>query len=353
MSFKRRHGAFAGISGQYAEFRYGANVKRPVHVPGKPKPSRHLVTGSRRQQIVAQVKEMLDAWHLSKFEFEAPCRHGLRAGFCLEGHSWARSDIEAERLVAEGLQAINAQRPDWEEGQRQFTESPDRCAWCSGPLDDERRTRGQRYCCRDCAASALVHFDRKSNRYAGEFIRSAQRLVAREDSAPRNCAHCGATFKSDRADAVFCSPRCVSRHQKGDALLTSRACPECQVLFHPQNRDQVHCSHACDGRARARQVRESLQYETRTCQCCGDGFTPTTPENVYCSPRCASTMANRAYRKRQGKAGHVCTCRLCAMPSFPRCHGQAIAAPTTRKSQRVSSASARRSPSQSRQLRLI
>ncbi len=291
----------------YGDYRYGE--RRPVTLAGQ-KPKAKIQNEAKRKHLISRVIDGMRDWRCTPFENEGPMRAGLRSGFCSMGHGWGDADKEADVVISHALRRIGAVRPTWDEGQPSHTDSPDFCSWCRGPMDDEDRTRGQRFCSAECAAIAIQQRDRKSNKYMGTVLRSAVRLVTKATAPPRDCEYCGDTFRSDREDARFCSPVCVSRWQKGDLLLKDIVCQGCGKTAKPSNRGARFCSHSCASAVHHRQERERLASETRICACCGDGFAPTTESTIYCSRRCSSTAASRLHYQRN-RAEHHLACQWC------------------------------------------
>ena len=274
----------------WSDYRYGSG-KKVTLAP--------IFKGETRQRVVDDVTEILRGWRSTPFEHEGSLLAGLRSALCSRGHGWARADAEVRQVVAEGLRRLGAKRPTWEEGQWQHTDSPDYCSWCKAPMDEMDRTRGQRFCSAECAKNTLER--RSFQTFASKDLvgRSAYRLIAKLGSKPRSCKQCDKKFQSDRPDALFCSPRCASHHQKGDALLTEIACQWCGNDFMPDNSRQRYCSHSCHGLAHHQQMREQMAKVSRICECCSETFTPSHERSIYCSKRCAGVMAKRAYSYRQ------------------------------------------------------
>ncbi|HEV7286289.1 MAG TPA: hypothetical protein VGN75_15645, partial [Kaistia sp.] len=92
----------------YLDYRYGRQAA-PVTLAGKTKPGG--LNKAKRVHVVDQVTGILRGWRTSPFENEGAIVHGLRSGMCLEGQRWARADMEATAIVAEGLRRIRAERP--------------------------------------------------------------------------------------------------------------------------------------------------------------------------------------------------------------------------------------------------
>ena len=287
-----QHGMFSGLT----TYRYGT--------PKKPEKPRQLIKGDRRAHVVDQVVALLKTWTSSPFEHEGTLRAHIRSGLCMAGHRWVLADLEAEAIVEECLRRIGAVRPSWAEGQWTHTDSLDFCSWCRGPMDEETRTRGQRFCSPHCARCALERRDYETQAGREAISRSAYRLIARAVATPRVCAFCGKDFRSDCRDARFCTPRCARRHEKGATLLQDQACLWCEATFHPANKGQECCSLSCRTHLRYRREEERLRESTRQCACCGTAFTPTKETDLYCTRRCGANMRNRAYLARR-RAAHL------------------------------------------------
>lgn len=275
----------------FGAYRYGS--------PRKPEKPRQLIKGERRTHVVDQVVALLKTWTSSPFEHEGTLRASIRASLCLAGYRWVLADLEAEAIVGEGLRRIGAVRPSWAEGQWTHTDSPDFCSWCHKPMDEETRTRGQRFCSAHCAKCALERRDYEMQAHREAIGRSAIRLVEKARATPRTCKQCGKSFQSDRKEAFFCSPACVSASL---VLLEDQTCPVCETVFHPVNRGQECCSLKCRNHLRYKREEEELRETVRICDCCGAQFTPTKSRSIYCSPRCSRNMANRAYLARRRAA---------------------------------------------------
>ncbi len=289
-----RNGLFSG----YTEYRYGDRNSR-VYDPRKRKGRRIVSPQKKRDELVRRIAILLDDWKSSPFEHEAQCRYGLRIAFCRRGHDWHRSDQEAEMLVLQALDKNGAQRPDWMEGQPEFTYSRDRCAYCGGPMDMDDATPGQRYCSPECARSAL------ERRFAGAQVgynivrRSAYRLVSKSNATPRPCAHCGKDFRSDEPHVRHCSIVCANRNREAKQL-QRKQCPNCGHDFQPRRETQQCCSLSCSSSYMHKQAREAASE--RACAVCNTSFKPSSASRRYCSRSCARRVSNLVQRLRKGNA---------------------------------------------------
>lgn len=225
-----------GFSG-YTEFRYGP--KRKVTLAP-------ILTGERRQHVVNRVIDALKDWHISPFEHEADAVHGIRQGFCLDGHSHARAEAEARAIVATGLRIIGAKRPTWEEGQPEYTEPIENCAHCRGPLDIYRLK--SRFCSDICARA----FVQRRNNHAMEVgevtLAKARRLIYREHEPARICDHCGASFRPmhGATKGRFCSKQCMYAHRDDErARVHEKTCEWCRAPFVAKTARARFCSQSC------------------------------------------------------------------------------------------------------------
>lgn len=88
----------------------------------------------------------------SIFGLEGPLRTALRADFCMQGWGWSAADLMARDLMAEAFTRIGAERPDWYEGQPEWTIKPGmliertRCVRCHTPLPEGH----YKFCSRLC-----------------------------------------------------------------------------------------------------------------------------------------------------------------------------------------------------------
>ncbi len=296
----RRSPHFTG----WSEYRYG----QPKKVSLAP-----IFGKIERKRVLAGTIKILEDWRLSHFESEAAVRAGLRSSLCLKGYDWARADAEAAAIVAAGLKAIGAQRPSWAEGQWHYSVSLDYCSWCHSPIDEEGRTRAQRFCSAECARFALERRVYEAGRHHDRVGASAYRTVLRLESEPRPCKWCGTHFRSASPAAAYCSPACA-RRSKGDGL-ADRACLWCGTTFHPRSRSMVCCSQQCSGHHQVMVYRETAPE--RSCLLCNSVFRPSQPYEKYCSPRCVADVRNARFRceradKRQVRIAEVRECEWCA-----------------------------------------
>lgn len=283
-----KHGFRAG----YTEWRYG-----DIRVQKRQEP---ILDKPRYDSAVLRAGELLRQWMnapfpSTPFQFEATIRHGLRQQFCLKGFSWDRSDIEAERIVAEALRDIGARRPSHDEGQPEYVVSQDYCTNCYSPLDDEQIARHQRFCCTECAKATMERRNFEVGYWADQIGQAAFRMVQRAKHAPRQCSHCNKEFRpaSDESEQRFCSLACSSASQR---TVPDKPCATCGTMFRPHSTGRGnYCSRACKDKAL------TLVVVERECQFCGHAFTARAKKAAFCSTACAvsSSKIGRGWSPKQ------------------------------------------------------
>lgn len=86
---------------------------------------------------------------------EGPLRHAIRSDLCLQGWRWIDAHMAACDMMDEVLRRVRATRPDWYEGQPEYTVEGGaliertRCMTCRKPLPE-----GHRKFCSDLCKSA-------------------------------------------------------------------------------------------------------------------------------------------------------------------------------------------------------
>ncbi|HEY4200043.1 MAG TPA: hypothetical protein VGM83_05745 [Devosiaceae bacterium] len=291
-------GAFTG----YGELRNGSK-RRPYLSKS---PVKKIIEGQKRDAAIATTAELLRQAPLSKFQYEASVRHGLRTALVLQGHRWPLADLEAAAIVAAALSAIGAVRPSWEVGQREHTTPRENCSWCAAPLDEEQIGMRDRYCSVVCAKAALVNRDFETRAWDDELGRRALYILQREHLPRKNCKHCGRNFQPTAADGEYCSPVCRIRSRP--AWHGFRDCSQCGESFHPRTAEQTFCSQECASRAHT-------YVEPRACPNCGKVHRPHNEATLYCSKQCAAQ-----HRKPELGTRH---CAECGQEFYPR-NDQAI-----------------------------
>src|SRR5690606_6146788 len=58
-----------------------------------------ILNENRRKHLVDRAVDLLRTVEFSRWQNEAPVRHGLRVGFILQGHEWHASDNAAADIV--------------------------------------------------------------------------------------------------------------------------------------------------------------------------------------------------------------------------------------------------------------
>ena len=273
---------------------------------------RPIHRSAKRRHVVNKVMDTLRDWRSSRFEYEGPVIHGLRASLCEKGYGWPRSDAEARSIVAEAISLLGYQRPSWSEGQPSYTDTRENCAWCARPIESDRLFGSQRHCSTECAKAAALHYRGEDKSPAA--YRAATRLINAAKAPPKPCEYCGTAFQSDREDARFCSPGCVSRWQKGEGLRLDITCEVCGTVTKPRKAHSTACSHACAAVIRRRRELLELENQRRVCRHCGDEFTPNSRKQLICmSDACARAARRSSYHHRKTETFHHLRCTCCGV----------------------------------------
>lgn len=272
-----RHGLF----GSYTDYRYAASTVRQ-------KKHERVFRGDKRRHVINMVMNVLRDWRQSPFEFEGAARAGLRSGLCLQGYNWRQADDAAAEIVAEALLLLGAVRPTWEQGQREYVEPRENCAWCGGPRDPFQRSA--RFCSPDCAKSAALTrgYEGKARDDRARALMLA--LARRTKNQKRTCLHCHASFypESNSSSMKFCSHTCAYQHRHTTAArVFDCRCLICDTPFKAKLAGAMYCSRACAATAhRRRRGIGPTEVLTRICEACGSTFETTSKTALCCSNNC-------------------------------------------------------------------
>lgn len=261
----------------------------------QPAPPIRTLNEDRFKRMAASVATILKAGRSSQFEYEGACRQGVRVSLVFEGWRWKDADATASALVSVALHMIGAERPSWDEGQLNFTNTHQVdhhfCARCGRVIgQDRKRFSTAKYCSITCGqAAANAKFRITGVRVARAAWLASAALKKERTILERsgNCEACGRPFITDRPNQRFCSMRC-SGHEKIE--IKPRSCIRCATMFTPStNREQPYCSHACAMKG-IRKERPEL-----TCLHCKAIFRPLYPsqKRLYCSTACGRTARHR------------------------------------------------------------
>jgi hypothetical protein len=184
-----------------------------------PKLACKLNDGQRRE-LVRVVRKILSYGELSKFEYEAFCRHSVRISLILESSwSWLAADLTAAEIVNRALRQIGAKRPRWIDGQDWSTRLPGGRVYCANEscrkVIGQTSLRAVMYCCEGCRTRAKAK--RTYRDHAEDYAASARarRAAARAQGEVRNCEFCGCEFRpldDSRRKQRFCGKTCRSRY---------------------------------------------------------------------------------------------------------------------------------------------
>jgi hypothetical protein len=217
---------------------------------------------------------------------------------CVDGHDWHHADADAAALIDEALRRLHARRPSYDEGQREYSVSPDYCSWCHSPLEDVPGTRKVSFCSDVCARSAVSAREINHHRNETRAFNAAWEVISRSRHPQRECEECGKGFRPIRMDSPnrFCSAKCHHAYAGRVLARPPRTCPTCKTSFQPATSKQVHCSPACGFAARRTVL-------PRECRHCGTTFRPTSNSGgAFCS---------RACHYAHGHGTHACSCSWC------------------------------------------
>ncbi len=134
------------------------------------------ITG-RLCQITRQALE--DGRIVTPLSCEAIFRQTIRASLCLEGWRWRDADKEAATVVGVVLSILQAKRPTWEQGQREYVTyggaliERTRCSNCGKKLEGDQL--------RFCSSLCRVSFHARLNRLRGYNDEKTAEMVAKVD----------------------------------------------------------------------------------------------------------------------------------------------------------------------------
>ncbi|WDR07293.1 hypothetical protein PSQ90_07705 [Devosia rhodophyticola] len=253
---------------------------------------------AKRQAIVEKVAVKMQDWRASPFQNEASFRHGLRAGLCLVGFSWHRSDLEASVIVSASLNKIGAVRPTWAEGQCEYLGAYDNCVHCGHELSNDQIVHGDRFCDLDCVkAHRLSTGNQDLTRYR-ELAKSATRIITISKRKKQICEQCGNSFvkRGNTDNGRYCTVKCAGEAKRTRPDLVCEN-SDCGTIFKAnaqwKNSTHHYCSAAC---AHSDRDRWAPTYECE-CALCGKSFQAKFKQAKFCSKSCNA----RHYQYRSGR----------------------------------------------------
>lgn len=178
----------------------------------KVKPARPRRLGRERQRVISdRIVAIMRAVEPTPFAAEGPCRAGVRSSLCLQGWSWKEAEAAAAEIVLGALNILGAKRPNWYQGQPDWTRpgalpiERETCAECRRPLPEGRR----RFCCdehRDWFHGAR---EREANAEAIAVRKKAQKVAWTEKQPARSCEWCKDPFQPKEKNQRYCSVHCA------------------------------------------------------------------------------------------------------------------------------------------------
>lgn len=123
------------------------------------------------------------------------------------------ADRVADEIVRTTLMVVGAKRPNWYEGQPEYTQpgalpiEREHCVRCRGPLPEGH----QKFCSRHC--NEAYHGAKRAERFDEEerAKHKAQRAAWSEKQPPRSCEFCGNQYQPKKKDQRLCSQDCNSQ----------------------------------------------------------------------------------------------------------------------------------------------
>lgn len=238
----------------------------------------------------------------------------IRSNLCRQGHAWRTADHEAATLVALALKRNGAVRPNWDEGQHEYTRIDGHCIQCGGPVEFGETTRRGRYCSVKCATNARAMWRGEGQRATGASGKNAALTIRRESFERIECHVCAKPFLpygADQRERKYCSFMCAGVARR---RLEAIPCPQCGTSFQPRRAKQVHCSPECQGLARR-------HLDERQCKECQTPFRPKKAGTLYCCMKCRN-KAMLIHKERE--------CAQCGEMFKPRGNEQTLCGRTCR-----------------------
>ncbi len=260
-----------------------------------------------REPIVREVARILEAGTPTKFRYESACRHGLRAGFCLDGLKWDAADQRARQIVVLALHRIGASlRPTWSIGQpqRDGTREYFYCRHCQGfiPEGNDRP-----WCSNECREGVHMSDWKRARRSDDSARQTAIRTVMTRGAEPapvrldRTCKGCGKAFILKEKHQRYCTQVCAARHVNATKFKESQPCAICATPFMAAA-NALYCSAPCIAEATRRSHKAARArrrvWHTLTCAICSGTFSSNWPNRAYCGAECAAEAHRRAHRER-------------------------------------------------------
>jgi hypothetical protein len=252
----------------------------------EPKPTKYvaLVQSHQRAALVEVIARYLRQWQSSPWQYEAPARKILRNYLIKQGHPWALSDLEADKIVQAALAKNgNAVRPSWDDGQPELTRVAGLCMQCGGDIKHRNGVAASAFFCEPIPPT--ISCESRYNLYREDTFRAWMtnegKAVAKEAFKDRLgvrcCDGCGTEYRPNSRGQRFCTKLCGLTHDKRPDV----PCAHCSAIFRPQVRNgkaSIYCSKSCAGKAKTKAV-------DLTCLQCGSGFAGM-PGRLFCGNAC-------------------------------------------------------------------
>lgn len=277
-------------------YRPSAKVTLPVFKTLASK--RRKLAKQRYDRLLDLAVDVLRTGTFSKFEFEGPCRNGLRTHLVIGGWRFSEAERLADEIVGKALNIIGAVRPSPWEAQPDYTYegliSREHCKNCNRKIPDDRYDgTPPKYCCDDCGNAFRLRMRKLSHDHMSQaerwIVLAAQSEKTRRERSG-DCETCGKFFVATIAGRRFCSLPCS---HAAKVVVSERPCAHCSTIFRPRQRTKggKFCSIEC-----VTASREAARVPAQ-CQGCGAEFMreKATDARRFCSVKCAAR--NRAPRQ--------------------------------------------------------
>lgn len=251
-----------------------------------------VLSGRRRASLIDAVSSVLSEWKFSPFEFEGPCRAGLRSAFCEGGSSWLAADIEAASIVDECLRRLGAVRPSWAQGQPEHTESRFTCLRCGSDISEEDQAKGFRYCSDECCKAEMRRSGEAGMKRSFWAHHRAWLELKHREGPAWTCEVCRKNFRrysvhGANSNYKYCSQECKNIGTRKYGKIKFECCGK---EFIKRQKNNLCCSLSCSTKMKNLRFRE--KNEVRICLICGDSAVITSRRQQFCSKRCGEFVGD-------------------------------------------------------------
>lgn len=180
--------------------------------------AQHKLNKDKQKHIRERITDMMREAEPTPFAMEGPCRAGIRASLCLQSWPWQLADQVAGQIVTAALNMAGAKRPNWYEGQPEWTQPGvhriqfDRCRRCHVPLPDGHF----QFCSKVCGAAWHVDRTRQARSDELNAMARAKRAAWSDKQPEQECEHCKVHFRPRFPNQRFCRQTCAGSFYGGN-----------------------------------------------------------------------------------------------------------------------------------------